>query len=193
MELISTGQIAKGSPNGSFLERTENGSKLMLMLMVVSVVMNELLPVGLSMGGFHLGNVVGLMITLWHGRLEFLAPLNRFCVSWASLADLMWRNSGYTMIHNKRPKQFNHKGRVAIDQAGKYDAPEVKASSPIQLCYLKCHLGHHSCNITTNWSIGFNWPELSLLCLNFAKTPEVAAHHDYNSLSFKVFQSGRLY
>nr|GMC90083.1 probable anion transporter 3, chloroplastic [Ipomoea batatas] len=212
--------------------------------------------VGLSMGGFHLGNVVGLMLTpLAMSSIGISGPFILF----ASLG-LLWLTMWVFRVTND-PQQSNSitKAELRLIQAGKSDAPTVKAKlPPIQLLLSKMPTwAIIVANITNNWgyfvllswmpvyfktvfnvnlkqaawfsavpwatmavsgyvagavsdflikagysitfvrkvmqSIGFIGPGLSLLCLNFAKTPEVAAIMITIALSFSSFsQAGFL-
>ncbi|CAH9100997.1 unnamed protein product [Cuscuta epithymum] len=212
--------------------------------------------VGLSMGGFHLGNVVGLMITpLAMSSMGISGPFFLF----ATLG-LLWLNVWVFRVTND-PHQSNSitKAELRMIQAGKSDSSVVKGNIPT-LRILLSKMPTWAiifANITNNWgyfvllswmpvyfktvfdvnlkqaawfsavpwatmavsgyvagavsdflikagysitfvrkvmqTIGFIGPGVSLLCLNFAKTPKVAATLLTIALSFSSFsQAGFL-
>lgn len=213
--------------------------------------------VGVSMGGFHLGNVVGLVLTpLFMTSVGISGPFILF----ASLG-LLWLTTWIRRVTND-PQESNSitKAELRLIQAGKSDSPplEKRELPPLRLLLSKMPTwAIIFANITNNWgyfvllswmpvyfktvfnvnlkqaawfsavpwgtmafsgyvagaasdflikagysltfvrkvmqSIGFIGPGLALLCLNFAKTPEVASVMITIALSFSAFsQAGFL-
>lgn len=108
--------------------------------------------VGLSMGGFHLGNVVGLMLTpLAMSSIGISGPFILF----ASLG-LLWLTMWVFRVTND-PQQSNSitKAELRLIQAGKSDTPVVKAKLP-PLGLLLSKMPTWAiiiANITNNWVI----------------------------------------
>lgn len=213
--------------------------------------------VGISMGGFHLGNVVGLVLTpLFMTSVGISGPFILF-----SSLGLLWLTTWISRVTND-PKESNSitKTELRLIQAGKSDSPTLEKGElpPLRLLLSKMPTwAIIFANITNNWgyfvllswmpvyfktvfhvnlkqaawfsavpwgtmaisgyvagaasdflikagysltfvrkvmqSIGFIGPGLALLCLNYAKTPEVAAVMITVALSFSSFsQAGFL-
>ncbi|CAN4106083.1 unnamed protein product [Withania somnifera] len=213
--------------------------------------------VGISMGGFHLGNVVGLALTpLFMTSVGISGPFILF-----SSLGLLWLTTWISRVTND-PKESNSitKAELRLIQAGKSDSPTLSEGEipPLRLLLSKMPTwAIIFANITNNWgyfvllswmpvyfktvfnvnlkqaawfsavpwgtmavsgyvagaasdflikagysltfvrkvmqSIGFIGPGLALLCLNYAKTPEVAAVMITVALSFSSFsQAGFL-
>ncbi|PHU07073.1 putative anion transporter 3, chloroplastic [Capsicum chinense] len=213
--------------------------------------------VGISMGGFHLGNVVGLVLTpLFMTSIGISGPFILF-----SSLGLLWLTSWISQVTND-PKESNSitKAELRLIQAGKSDSPTLQKGElpPLRLLLSKMPTwAIIFANVTNNWgyfvllswmpvyfrtvfnvnlkqaawfsavpwgtmaisgyvagaasdflikagysltfvrkvmqSIGFIGPGLALLCLNFAKTPEVASVLITLALSFSAFsQAGFL-
>lgn len=213
--------------------------------------------VGISMGGFHLGNVVGLVLTpLFMTSIGISGPFILF----ASLG-LLWLTTWVSRVTND-PQESNSitKAELRLIQAGKSDSPSLKKGElpPLRLLLSKMPTwAIIFANVTNNWgyfvlltwmpvyfktafnvnlkqaawfsavpwgtmaisgyvagaasdflikagysltfvrkvmqSIGFIGPGVALLCLNFAKTPEVASVLITIALSFSAFsQAGFL-
>ncbi|XP_009602210.1 putative anion transporter 3, chloroplastic [Nicotiana tabacum] len=213
--------------------------------------------VGISMGGFHLGNVVGLVLTpLFMSSVGISGPFILF-----SSLGLLWLTTWINRVTND-PQESNSitKAELRLIQAGKSDSPPLKKGElpPLRLLLSKMPTwAIIFANITNNWgyfvllswmpvyfktvfnvnlkqaawfsavpwgtmafsgyvagaasdflikagysltfvrkvmqSIGFIGPGVSLLCLNYAKTPEVAAVMITIALSFSSFsQAGFL-
>ncbi|KAK4730482.1 hypothetical protein R3W88_023470 [Solanum pinnatisectum] len=213
--------------------------------------------VGISMGGFHLGNVVGLVLTpLFMTSVGISGPFILF----ASLG-LLWLTTWISRVTND-PQESNSitKAELRLIQAGKSDSPSLKKGElpPLRLLLSKMPTwAIIFANVTNNWgyfvllswmpvyfktvfnvnlkqaawfsavpwgtmaisgyvagaasdflikagysltfvrkvmqSIGFIGPGVALLCLNFAKTPEVASVLITIALSFSAFsQAGFL-
>lgn len=213
--------------------------------------------VGISMGGFHLGNVVGLVLTpLFMTSVGISGPFILF-----SSLGLLWLTTWISRVTND-PKESNSitKAELRLIQAGKSDSPTLKKGElpPLRLLLSKMPTwAIVFANVTNNWgyfvlltwmpvyfktvfnvnlkqaawfsavpwgtmaisgyvagaasdflikagysltfvrkvmqSIGFIGPGLALLCLNFAKTPEVASVLITIALSFSAFsQAGFL-
>ncbi|CAI9098390.1 OLC1v1035029C3 [Oldenlandia corymbosa var. corymbosa] len=212
--------------------------------------------VGLSMGGFHLGNVVGLVLTpLVMSSVGISGPFILF-----SSLGLLWLTSWvYRVTNDPQDSNFIKKAELRLIQAGKSDSPATKAKLP-PLGLLLSKMPTWAiifANVTNNWgyfvllswmpvyfktvfgvnlkqaawfsavpwgtmaisgyiagamsdylikvgysltlvrkimqSIGFIGPGISLLALNYAKTPEVAAICITIALSLSSFsQAGFL-
>lgn len=213
--------------------------------------------VGISMGGFHLGNVVGLVLTpLFMTSIGISGPFILF----ASLG-LLWLTTWVSRVTND-PQESNSitKAELRLIQAGKSDSPSSKKGElpPLRLLLSKMPTwAIIFANVTNNWgyfvllswmpvyfktvfnvnlkqaawfsavpwgtmaisgyvagaasdflikagysltfvrkvmqSIGFIGPGVALLCLNFAKMPEVASVLITIALSFSAFsQAGFL-
>ncbi|KAH0638329.1 hypothetical protein KY290_038158 [Solanum tuberosum] len=213
--------------------------------------------VGISMGGFHLGNVVGLVLTpLFMTSVGISGPFILF----ASLG-LLWLTTWISRVTND-PQESNSitKAELRLIQAGKSDSSSLKKGElpPLRLLLSKMPTwAIIFANVTNNWgyfvllswmpvyfktvfnvnlkqaawfsavpwgtmaisgyaagaasdflikagysltfvrkvmqSIGFIGPGVALLCLNFAKTPEVASVLITIALSFSAFsQAGFL-
>ncbi|OIT35020.1 PREDICTED: probable anion transporter 3, chloroplastic [Nicotiana attenuata] len=213
--------------------------------------------VGISMGGFHLGNVVGLVLTpLFMSSVGISGPFILF-----SSLGLLWLTTWINRVTND-PQESNSitKAELRLIQAGKSDSPPLKKGElpPLRLLLSKMPTwAIIFANVTNNWgyfvllswmpvyfktvfnvnlkqaawfsavpwgtmafsgyvagaasdflikagysltfvrkvmqSIGFIGPGVSLLCLNYAKTPEVAAVMITIALSFSSFsQAGFL-
>lgn len=212
--------------------------------------------VGISMGGFHLGNVVGLVLTpLVMSSIGISGPFILF-----SSLGLLWLTTWvYHVTNDPQDSSTIRKSELRLIQAGKSDSPATKGKFP-PLGLLLSKLPTWAiilANITNNWgyfvllswmpvyfktvfgvnlkqaawfsavpwgtmaisgyiagalsdylikvgysltlvrkimqSIGFIGPGVSLLCLNFAKTPEVAAILITIALSLSSFsQAGFL-
>ncbi|KAJ8533025.1 hypothetical protein K7X08_015914 [Anisodus acutangulus] len=213
--------------------------------------------VGISMGGFHLGNVVGLVLTpLFMTSVGISGPFILF-----SSLGLLWLTTWISRVTND-PQESNSitKSELRLIQAGKSDSPTLKKGElpPLRLLLSKMPTwAIIFANVTNNWgyfvllswmpvyfktvfhvnlkqaawfsavpwgtmaisgyvagaasdflikagysltfvrkvmqSIGFIGPGVALLCLNFAKTPEVAAVMITIALSFSSFsQAGFL-
>lgn len=212
--------------------------------------------VGISMGGFHLGNVVGLVLTpLVMSSIGISGPFILF-----SSLGLLWLTTWVTKVTNDpQDSSTIKKSELRLIQAGKTDSPTIKGKLP-RLGLLLSKLPTWAiifANIANNWgyfvllswmpvyfktvfnvnlkqaawfsavpwgtmaisgyiagassdfliragysltlvrkimqSIGFIGPGVSLLCLNYAKTPEVAAVYITIALSFSAFsQAGFL-
>ncbi|XP_049408390.1 probable anion transporter 3, chloroplastic [Solanum stenotomum] len=213
--------------------------------------------VGISMGGFHLGNVVGLVLTpLFMTSVGISGPFILF----ASLG-LLWLTTWISRVTND-PQESNSitKAELRLIQAGKSDSSSLKKGElpPLRLLLSKMPTwAIIFANVTNNWgyfvllswmpvyfktvfnvnlkqaawfsavpwgtmaisgyvagaasdflikagysltfvrkvmqSIGFIGPGMALLCLNFAKTPEVASVLITIALSFSAFsQAGFL-
>ncbi|KAI8015329.1 hypothetical protein LOK49_LG05G00338 [Camellia lanceoleosa] len=212
--------------------------------------------VGISMGGFHLGNVVGLVLTpIAMSSIGIAGPFIFF-----SCLGLLWLSTwAYGVTNDPQECQFISKSELRLIQAGKPDASANKGELPS----LRLLLSKRPtwaiifANITNNWgyfvlltwmpvyfktvfnvnlkqaawfsavpwgtmalsgyvagvtsdflikagypitlvrkimqSIGFIGPGISLLCLNFAKTPVVASIFITAALSLSSFsQAGFL-
>ncbi|KAE8730434.1 putative anion transporter 3 [Hibiscus syriacus] len=179
--------------------------------------------VGISMAGFHLGNVVGLILTpIMLSTVGITAPFVLF-----SSLGLLWLSSWvYKVTSDPKDSSFISKSELRSIQAGKTDPPTATADlPPIGLLFSKLPTwAIVFANVTNNWvfnvnlkqaawfsavpwgtmavsgyiagaisdslikagysitsvrkimqSLGFIGPGVSLLCLNFAKSPEIAA------------------
>ncbi|XAR50861.1 Phosphate-transporting ATPase [Bertholletia excelsa] len=212
--------------------------------------------VGLSMGGFHLGNVVGLVLTpLAMSSIGISGPF----VFFASLGFLWLTSWAFGVTNDPQESQFISKSELRLIQAGKSKASLNKGElPPLRLLLSKLPTwAIIFANITNNWgyfvllswmpiyfktvfnvnlkhaawfsavpwgtmaisgyfagaasdflikagysltfvrkimqSIGFIGPGVSLLCLNYAKTPETAAMFITAALSLSSFsQAGFL-
>ncbi|KAL3536487.1 hypothetical protein ACH5RR_004948 [Cinchona calisaya] len=213
--------------------------------------------VGISMGGFHLGNVVGLVLTplVMSSSIGISGPFILF-----SSLGLLWLTTWvYHVTNDPQDSSTIRKSELRIIQAGKSDLPATKSKLP-PLGLLLSKLPTWAiilANVTNNWgyfvllswmpvyfktvfgvnlkqaawfsavpwgtmaisgyiagavsdylikvgysltlvrkimqSIGFIGPGVSLLCLNFAKTPEIAAVYITIALSLSSFsQAGFL-
>ncbi|XP_071908010.1 probable anion transporter 3, chloroplastic isoform X2 [Coffea arabica] len=197
--------------------------------------------VGISMGGFHLGNVVGLVLTpLVMSSIGISGPFILF-----SSLGLLWLTTWvYRVTNDPQDSSTIRKSELRLIQAGKSDSSATKGKLP-PLGLLLSKLPAWAiilANVTNNWvfgvnlkqaawfsavpwgtmaisgyiagaisdylikagysltlvrkimqSIGFIGPGVSLLCLNFAKTPEVAAVFITVALSLSSFsQAGFL-
>ncbi|VFQ89353.1 unnamed protein product [Cuscuta campestris] len=213
--------------------------------------------VGISMGGFHLGNVVGLMLApLAMSSMGISGPF----VLFAALG-LLWLNVwAFQVTNDPNQSKSISRAELRLIQSGKSDSPALNKGSlpPIRLLLSKMPTwAIIFANVTNNWgyfvllswmpvyfktvfnvnlkqaawfsavpwatmavsgyvagtlsdflikarysitfvrkvmqSIGFIGPGVSLLCLNFARTPEVAAIVMTVALSFSSFsQAGFL-
>ncbi|KAA8518994.1 hypothetical protein F0562_016232 [Nyssa sinensis] len=212
--------------------------------------------VGISMGGFHLGNVVGLILTpVVMSSIGISGPFFLF-----SSLGLLWLTIwAYGVTNDPQESQFISKSELQLIQAGKLDSPVNKGElPPLRLLFSKLPTwAIIFANITNNWgyfvllswmpiyfktvfnvnlkqaawfsavpwgmmalsgyiagalsdylikagysltlvrkimqSIGFIGPGVSLLCLNYAKTPVVAAMFITAALSLSSFsQAGFL-
>ncbi|CAI9098392.1 OLC1v1035029C2 [Oldenlandia corymbosa var. corymbosa] len=83
--------------------------------------------VGLSMGGFHLGNVVGLVLTpLVMSSVGISGPFILF-----SSLGLLWLTSWvYRVTNDPQDSNFIKKAELRLIQAGKSDSPATKAKLP---------------------------------------------------------------
>ncbi|KAF2306351.1 hypothetical protein GH714_016939 [Hevea brasiliensis] len=134
--------------------------------------------VGISMAGFHLGNVIGLLLTpIMLSTIGISGPFILF----ASLG-LLWLTtwaSGVTS--DPRDSPFISKSELRLIQAGAASDSLIKAGYSITLVRKIMQ------------SIGFIGPGVSLVCLNFAKTPVTASMLITAALSLSSFsQAGFL-
>uniref|UniRef100_A0A5B7AEL1 Major facilitator superfamily (MFS) profile domain-containing protein n=2 Tax=Davidia involucrata TaxID=16924 RepID=A0A5B7AEL1_DAVIN len=212
--------------------------------------------VGISMGGFHLGNVVGLILTpILMSSIGISGPFILF-----SSLGLLWLTTwAYGVTDDPQESHFISKSELQLIQAGKSDSPVNKGELlPLRLLFSKLPTwAIVFANITNNWgyfvllswmpvyfktvfnvnlkqaawfsavpwgmmamsgyiagatsdylikegysltlvrkimqSIGFIGPGVSLLCLNYAKTPVIAAMIITAALSLSSFsQAGFL-
>ncbi|CAL5420215.1 unnamed protein product [Camellia sinensis] len=204
--------------------------------------------VGISMGGFHLGNVVGLVLTpMAMSSIGIAGPFILF----SSFGFLWLTTWAYGVANDPRESQFISKSELRLIQSGKSDASIDKAKLP-SLRLLLSKLPTWAiifANVTNNWgyfillswmpvyfktvtwfsavpwgtmavsgyvagvasdflikkgysitlvrkimqSIGFMGPGVSLLLLNYAKTPVVASMFITAALSLSSFsQAGFL-
>ncbi|XP_010554925.1 PREDICTED: probable anion transporter 3, chloroplastic [Tarenaya hassleriana] len=203
--------------------------------------------VGISMAGFHMGNVVGLILTpIMLSSIGLTGPFILF----ASLG-LLWLSSwSYSVTNHPRDSPFISRSELRLIQAGKHVHSTAEAKPrPLSLRLLLSKLPTWAiifANVTNNWgyfvllswmpvyfktvfnvnlkqaawfsalpenlykvcertgysltivrkimqSIGFIGPGISLLCLNFAKSPSIAAIFITIALSLSSFsQAGFL-
>lgn len=106
--------------------------------------------VGISMGGFHLGNVVGLVITpLAMSSVGISGPFILF-----SSLGLLWLTSWISGVANDpRESKFISKSELQLIQAGKSDVPVNKGNLP-SLGKLLSKMPSWAimlANVTNNW------------------------------------------
>lgn len=106
--------------------------------------------VGLSMGGFHLGNVVGLVLTpLAMSSIGISGPFILF----ASLGFLWLTSWVHRVTNDPQDSSFVEKSELRLIQAGKSDSPATKVKLP-PLGLLLSKLPTWAiifANVTNNW------------------------------------------
>lgn len=112
--------------------------------------------IGISMGGFHLGNVVGLVLTpLFMTSIGISGPFILF----ASLG-LLWLTTWVSRVTND-PQESNSitKAELRLIQAGKSDSPSSKKGElpPLRLLLSKMPTwAIIFANVTNNWVPSFS-------------------------------------
>ncbi|GMI96456.1 phosphate transporter 4;2 [Hibiscus trionum] len=106
--------------------------------------------VGISMAGFHLGNVVGLILTpIMLSTIGIVAPFVLF-----SSLGLLWLSSWvYNVTSDPKDSSFISKSELRSIQAGKTDPPTTSAElPPIGLLFSKLPTwAIIFANVTNNW------------------------------------------
>ena len=105
--------------------------------------------VGISMAGFHLGNVAGLLITpIMLSSIGITGPFILF----ASLG-LIWLSTWTQVTNDPRESQFISKSELRLIQAGKNDSLVSNGKfPPIRLLFSKLPTwAIILANITNNW------------------------------------------
>ncbi|KAK8337460.1 hypothetical protein V6Z12_A09G186700 [Gossypium hirsutum] len=137
--------------------------------------------VGFSMAGFHLGNVVGLILTpIMLSTIGIAAPFILF-----SSLGLLWLSSWvYKVTSDPRESPFITKSELTSIQAGKTDPPTTTVEfPPIGLLLSKL----------PTWAIIFanvtnNWVSLLIIC----KTSHWLHYFFYNIIKLHILISGIL-
>ncbi|KAL5550031.1 hypothetical protein UlMin_000207 [Ulmus minor] len=106
--------------------------------------------VGISMGGFHLGNVIGLLLTpIMLSSVGISGPFILF----SSLGMLWCINWAFSVCNDPRDCQFITKSELRLIQAGKTDAPvNTGKLPPLRLLLSKLPTwAIIFANVTNNW------------------------------------------
>lgn len=123
----------------------------------MSLVMSRWFPsherasaVGISMAGFHLGNVFGLLLTpVMLSTMGLSGPFILF-----SSIGLLWLTIwAYTVTNDPRENRYISNSEIRMIQAGKSDSPKKDGKLPsMRLLFSKLPTWAIICaNITNNW------------------------------------------
>ncbi|URD80251.1 Sugar transporter [Musa troglodytarum] len=142
--------------------------------------------VGIAMAGFHLGNVMSLLVS---PIILSSVGINGTFAFFASLG-FVWLSAWIGRIPNdpRDSPDISH-SELQLIRAGKIDSKaESSQLPPLRHLFSKLPaLAVVLANVANNWTIGFIGPAVSLLSLKYAQTPISAAVLMTMALSFSAF------